>query len=467
MGRIGASLNGIERTLLNRLAEANAAANLNALRLVTLRRINAPRDDPHAFVSLSQLETQRSLVASTLSNVTAASVRVSEAQLAIDQIRTQLETIRAMALEDQDQALTASQRAANQAAIDAAIEQIGLLATTESGGRRLLDGSADFFVDGLNAEQIEALEVYARGAAPAPTIAGAVSTAATQGSVTYTGASSQTTSAATFTLIGIRGSSVITVANAEPLAEVATRVNLDSHLTGVTASVAGDVLTFTSIDYGSRSGVAIVVDSGTFNTSAPEAAGTDAVATINGQLLTGNGNHFAISDNGLVLDVEFVAGFTGYFDTIEISGDALTFALSTDLTQTSTLAIPSLLPARLGGPSGALAELALGGAKSGLGTNAPTAVRIVDEVLDFLTRVEGAVDGFATATIDASSELLDAFQAKLTDAIDAIDLVDEEEEALRLAKNQALASNALAALAILDQQRQGILALVQRIAGLN
>ena len=38
MGRIGATLSGIERTLLNRLAEANTAAALNSLRLASQKK---------------------------------------------------------------------------------------------------------------------------------------------------------------------------------------------------------------------------------------------------------------------------------------------------------------------------------------------------------------------------------------------------------------------------------------------
>ncbi len=52
MGRIGARLSGIERTLLNRLAEANAAATINSLRLATGQKIHAPSHGPSAFLAL-------------------------------------------------------------------------------------------------------------------------------------------------------------------------------------------------------------------------------------------------------------------------------------------------------------------------------------------------------------------------------------------------------------------------------
>ena len=69
MGRIGAHLSGIERTLLNRLAEANTAATINSLRLATGQKINAPSDDPSAFVALGLLRSRLS-----------ASLRTAEVQ---------------------------------------------------------------------------------------------------------------------------------------------------------------------------------------------------------------------------------------------------------------------------------------------------------------------------------------------------------------------------------------------------
>jgi flagellin-like hook-associated protein FlgL len=55
LGRIGATITGVELRLLNQLSEANAAASLNALRLATGKRINSAADDPSGFIDLSRL----------------------------------------------------------------------------------------------------------------------------------------------------------------------------------------------------------------------------------------------------------------------------------------------------------------------------------------------------------------------------------------------------------------------------
>jgi hypothetical protein len=100
-----------------------------------------------------------------------------------------------------------------------------------------------------------------------------------------------------------------------------------------------------------------------------------------------------------------------------------------------------------------------------LGSNAPLAIRIVDEAIADLDLIEGQVDGFSTAVLDSSSNLMTALETEAQATIDAIILIDVNEESQLLAYNQGLASNAIAGLAIMQQQRESIVALIQQIAG--
>jgi flagellin-like hook-associated protein FlgL len=697
MGRIGASLSGIERTLLNRLAEANTAATLNSLRLATGKKINHPSDNPTTFVTLSRFQSRLSVVTATLGNVTAAAGMISQAQTALAGIRTQLGTIRTELLKDEGRSLSASERAEAQANIDTALDAIQSLVNTDINGRKLLDGSADFNITGRIASQVAGLTVYSTAAAgpvvaaePAeltytgdsryaaaaatikivgndgtsggiaittddtlesiavavnaetgttgvvatvddntltfsslqsgsdaqvqvvveagtfatrggdgfgkaagigaafgstPAISGYVTEAATQAELLYTGSGSNPAADATITLTGTLGSTAISVSTAETVADVAEKINNDSHKTGVTASVetvdGDDVLTFTSVDYGTDATIAVTVGSGTFETTGGNgdgtANGTNVEAVINGHTYSGttaaqgaeirhrekgatfafdadfnltghlgtrsysalttksldtlaaeiaaessltgvtatvdgndlvlsstitgqqarvsinvtsgtfdtvdgetsktgsdavqgstsvDGNRIAVSQSGFRFEIELAAGFTGSFNPITIDGGALDFALSTDLDYLSTLAIPGLQPERLGGLSGGLYQIASGGDYSGLDEMTSRAIRIVDEALGQLTRVDGSVDGFYNAQISTSSELLDDLEEDLEDAITQTDGYNEVEETLLLTKNLDLADNALAGLAILCQQRSSIVALIQQSAGL-
>jgi flagellin-like hook-associated protein FlgL len=465
MGRIGAALSGIERTLLNRLAESNAAATVNLLRLTTGVKINAPRDNPSGFSLLSRYTTQLGTLNAALTNVTAAAKQIGDAQDALTSIREQLDTVRAKVLEDENQELSADQRAANQSEIDAALKQIDQLATATFGHRRLLDGSANYAISGVNATQVSGVEIYARGPSTAPTISGSVLVAAEQATLTHATGAGTIAADATFTLTGDRGTAVLSVTDGESLTTVRDRINDESHHTGVEASVSGNDLIFNSIAFGSDAFVAINVDSGALATSG-DGWGTDAEATIQGQSLTGDGNVFYANDQGLRFRIEFASGFSGSFDTVTVSGDALSYAVSEDLLQRVTVAIPGVQSARLGGLSGRLDQLRTGGTAAGLGANAVLAVRIVDEALGDLERVGGILEGASTSALHTSSVLLQALQQNVADAANGLNLVNNAEENLLLEKNQSLGVNALAALNVLNQQRDSILALIKQIAGL-
>jgi flagellin len=468
MGRIGAILSGTEFRLLERLAEANAAAALNSLHLATQKRVNAPGDDPSTFVTLSRLQSRLNLVQGTMANATAASSMIGQAQTAIDAVQTQLEAIRTELLKDEDRSLTPSQRAASQAAIDDAVAEIDLLADSLIDGRRLLDGSADFHLSGFSPSQLRDLRVYSIPSGSTATISGTVTHAATQSVLVYTGdggSPAHPAADAVITIAGKRGSAAVTVTTSQTLAQLAEAINDVSHKTGVTAEAAGNELTLTSVDYGSDAAISVTAVSGTFNTTETQAA-TDAEATINGWAATGDGSRFLRSESGFLYEIEFAAGFEGDFGAVSVSGDALTFALSESPSRRSTVAIPGLAAVQLGGISGRLDQIASGGPYSGLDANTSRALRIVDEALGQIEAVKGSVDGFSNAAIASASELLSALQTELEDAIVQTDGYNQEEEETLLAKNEQLADNAIAGLAILNQQRSALVTMLQQIAGL-
>ncbi len=468
MARIGSAISGIERRLLDSLALANAEITLSNLRMATGHKINYPADDPSAFATLSGLQAQLSTVGASLTNVTAAGSLVSQTQTALSGMSTQLNTIRTELLKDTDplHPLTPAQRAESQAKIDTAIDQINSLAGTSINGKTPLSGSADYVYSGRNNSQVTDIIVHSKPQSDA-TISGSVTSTATQAQLTYTGSAGQVTAAATFTLTGQRGSVTVTVTAGEALNDVATFINNNSYKTGITAAVDGgdpNKLNFTSVDYGSSAKVNVDVTSGTFVVSGGgHVTGTNAAAVINGITIGSssgnvNGNRFSVNNNGLTFEVEFQPSFTGTFDTITVAGNALSFALTTEISNRATLAIPPVYAANLGGPSGRLDELYSGGPLSGLDTKTAQAIRVVDEALGKVTRVNGTVNGFYNAAITSSSNLLSEMQTKLGEYIDDIDKTNDTEETTKKDYYQALADNAVSGLTIINQQRMNICA---------
>ncbi len=476
--RIGTHLSGFEMQMLNQLWQANLAAQANSLRLATGKKVSSPSDDPAAFVQMSGMQSQLDAVNDTVTRIDAASTMAAQAQLTVDQIGTQLGEIRSKLLEDESGGLTSEERLQAQVEIDALVSNIDDLASTEISGRRLLDGTANYAFAGRSSSQIRQLDIYALGNG-APEISGTVTQAAGQATLDYPGkGGSRIKDDADFTLTGTQGSANFSVSRDDDLDDVADEINLQSHNTGVTADVSGNTLTFTSVDYGDDATIAIEVTSGTFAVTGGNgdgtASGTDVEVTLNGESVAASqisGNRAIYASDGFHFRMEFAEGFSGDFDTVTVSsGGSLQFDLSPDASHRTTLALPSLLAARLGGVSGELTDLVSGGSLSGLGDNTSQAIRVVDEALSRLALVEAQVDSFADITVASASALMSGFSASLdSDGDGIVDLneSDEQTESALLTKNQGLAANALASLSIAQQQQQGVLALLYGIAGLS
>jgi flagellin-like hook-associated protein FlgL len=471
MARIGLTLSGIERQLLNSLAAANAQMAMSSYRMATGHKINSASDNPAAFVYLSGLQSQLSNVTATLTNVTAAGSIVSQVQSGISAIQSQLVTIRSVLLTDEDHGLTPDERAAAQAAINTAITEINNIAGASINGKALLGGAANYLFSGLNSSQVASLDVYSR-AGTAPTISGSVLSTATRSTVTLSLTGVIPVEGAALTITGSRGAYVLPLVEDESVETMVYDINMYSHETGVTAvQVDADTMTLTSVDYGAAATIQ-VQDPDALFTIDSDTPGVNASAEINGitfsaDSLLVSGNRFTFSNNGFQFDIEFQPGFEDEFDAITVEDGALSFTLTENLSNRSELAVPALFPVYLGGVSGTLDQLATGGTWSGLGDNTSQALRVVNEALGKITRLDGLVDGFYNAAITTASELMTNLQDNLTDAIDAVDEVNDEEELQIQAYYEILADNSVAGLTLLNQQRSMLSKMLLAIAGLD
>lgn len=468
MSRIGATIGSFEQFLLTQLSRTNQSVNASSFRLATGRKVNFPSDNPSAFLEITSLENELSLLQGVHNNVDAATNIGASLQTTLDELRTQLNTIRTALVADEDNTLTAAQKNTNQATIDAAIATIRGLARTSVDGKRFLDGSHDYTYSGKNPSQIKNLDVFSL--AGDTVITGSVGTAATQTTIRYTGAAGAINSGdATFTLQGKRGSTTISVTNGESLTAVRDRINLDSHLTGITASVSANQINFTTVDYGDSATITVGVTSGTFTTTSVT-AGADAVVTIDGNAISSeniDGNRVTYLSEGVNVAIEFVAGFTGAFSSVTISADNVgQFSLSTRASERIQLALPGLFPETLGGVSGVLSSLESGGSLDGLGTNASQAIRVIDEALAQLSTIEGRVDAFADITVASADRLLTDLETNVEDALVTLNTVDMDAEQLVLDRYTALSDNTVAALAIMQQQQSSMVSLLRKLAGL-
>ncbi len=129
-------------------------------------------------------------------------------------------------------------------------------------------------VEGVSAQQIDAFELTEIADGSEVTLTGSITTAADEAHATYHGdTGGVVASSATFTLTGDLSSAEYSVTEGESLTDVRDRINGDTLTTGVSASVDGDKLTFSSQAVGSGSSVQVSVSEISPNT---EVAGVNA-----------------------------------------------------------------------------------------------------------------------------------------------------------------------------------------------
>jgi flagellin-like hook-associated protein FlgL len=351
--------------------------------------------------------------------------------------------------------LSEAERAALQIETDAALEAIDRIGhTTSYGGRKLLDGQGGFEVSGLNPDQVADIEVsaYAGGSGTMPPIE--VLQAATPASLTYTNEAGALEEDVTLQLSGDQGTVTLEFTAGTTLQQMAAAVGATTDQTGVSASVDGDELTFTSSAVGSDAGVAVEVVEGTFDLGQTTAAsGGDVVVSVDGQQFTGEGNTVRVSTAGLEAEIELAEGFIGAVDPMTVSGGGLTFLLTPDVNQTSTLALPAVSTSALGGSAGRLSELATGGGAALAGGNLGQAIEILDAAQDQVLQGRARAGAFEKYTVESSQSLLGSMEETISSALSSIRDTDVAAEASRLVRSQILVDSAFSSLMLAGQRR--------------
>jgi flagellin len=465
LGSIGyTSLSAGQVRALNRLRELSEAIDQSTKRLTTLKKINSAKDDPAGLVRASQLETELAGAESALAGITQANSMLSTADAAAGDILTQLQAARALALEAADSGISAEDLAAKQLELDSILDSVAQSSRVEFGGRRLLDGTSSFATSGVDTSEIKGVTITKKRSADDIAIVVQVTQQALQATDTYDNATPLAADA-TITLTGSRGSSTITLGAGSSTQAIVDAVNAETYLTGITAAVDGTDVDFTSTEYGSAATIEIEVIDGTFTTAGGNSvAGTDALATVNGISVTGDGNTLRVVTAGYGLDIELDPSASGTLTTFNLTGAGLEFVIGTRASDTARFGLPKLTTTTLGNGTGKLYSLESGGANSLSGGNAATAVQIIDDAISQVTQARTLVGSFQTYTLDSAASVLASVQENTTAALSDIQDVDVGLETAILANNQLLQQTTLEALQITTLNRSNALSLLQTVA---
>jgi len=452
--RIGTSLSGMDLTALNNLYKARTALNQSSRRLSTMHRINSGADDPAGLITVEQMLSDLTSIRAANDSAARASGMIRVADSGMSQVSGLLNTIRGNVMDVAGGNLSDAEIKAKQIEIDAALEAVDRLGNyTSFGGRKLLDGSAGLNVSRTNSAQVTNIDVHynAGGGEQTPDIE--VLSAAGSAELTHTSATGALTEDTTLLVTGNQGTVSLDFSTGATLDDLAQAVNATSDESGVTASVDGNELTFSSTDVGSAAAVSVEVAAGTFDVGSGYAAGADVVARVDGVEITGQGNKIEINTATLKADVEFAEGFTGPVDPITISGGAMTFNFSPDLDKPSMLALPNISATALGGSAGRLGDLASGGSASLASGNLSAAMHTLDTARDQVLEARARAGAFEKYTVEASQSVLDAMDENISSAVSNIFDTDVAAETSRLVQAQILADAATSTLMIVGRQR--------------
>src|SRR3990172_7956837 len=293
--------------------------------------------------------------------------------------------------------------------------------------------------------------------------------AATSGGVNASGG---ITADLVFELGGATGSEVFSVLAGASISELASQINLVSDATGVTATVSSTTLQLESTAYGTNAFVDLAVISegtgtvpfGTFTTAVGAGSrdtGTDIVAKVNGIDANGSGNHLSINTSSLDLNLDVSAGFIGNI-AFTITGGGALFKLGPEVVsnQQSRIGIGSVNTGQLGGVSGLLYQLGLGGSAD-LTTDLATAADIVDEAINEVTTLRGRLGAFQRTLLETNRNAPQDTPKTLTDAESAIRDADFAAETAALTRAQILVQSGTTVLSIANQNPANVLALLQ------
>jgi flagellin len=464
MSRIGSigTLSTNQLQAINRLTEIGQAIAQNQKRLSTLRRINSAKDDPSGLVRATLLETELKAAEQASSSVTRASALVSTADATAGEILKQLTSARTLVIASADGTLSSDAIAGNQIQIDLILAAVDKLAGTEFDGHRLLDGSSGFRTSGVDNTKIVDVDVLDKSTAEDVTVSINVTQQATQRTDQYS--SGALGSDTTLTVEGPDGTTTIQLSSGADTQAITDAFNAVTYLTGITATrVDGTDVDFTTVDFGSKAAISITVTAGSFTTATTQ-AGTDAIATIDGQQVTGNGTTFNVNENNLALVIEIDPTASGVIAPFTVSGEGLDFVVSSSVGSNVRIGLANLHTSSLGGVSGKLSSLRSGGANTLTGGKTAEALNILDDAIADVTRSQAAIGGFQKFTLDSASRVLGSQIVNLSSALSAVRDTDIALETALLSNNQLLAQSTLLSLSITNFQNQDVLNLLKSAA---
>lgn len=137
-----------------------------------------------------------------------------------------------------------------------------------------------------------------------------------------------------------------------------------------------------------------------------------------------------------------------------LDGDTLTFVLSPQISDTSTLELPEIDTAALGSAAGRLSDLASGGSASLSSGNLAGAIDVLDAARGQVLDARARAGAFEKYTIQSSQRLLASMEENISSAASSILDTDVAVETSRLIRSQILVDAAVSSLLVAGRRHR-------------
>lgn len=438
-------------------------------RLSSGYKINRAADNPAGLAISEALRAQIGGLKQAISNTQDAVNMVKTAEGALTEVHSLLRSMRDLAVHALNTgAVDATQLAADQAQIRSAIEALNRIAdTTAFGGRKLLDGTA-----GVQAQVTSGLTngqfISGSTATKSGTYTITINTAATQRTVVGANAYTAANGAIIINNVSVALTATDTAATA------VAKINLVSGQTGVTASQSNNIITLTSVAYGSGAKIDISYSGGVtrdnfFGGAPTVTAGVDVVASftggsVNASNITGNGRTWTGPANSdLAGAVFYLNGAANSTLQVTVTQGSLQFQVGSEVGQTAAVNVTGTAANKLGVGATGLETSAQTVADIDVTTTAGArdAVRLIDQAIAQVSTVRGDLGAVQKNVFESAINSLSIAVENIMASESSIRDTDIAAEISEFTKAQILMNSSIAMLAQANQAPQALLQLLR------
>ena len=470
------------------LQRSNQDLSVSLRRLSTGLAISRGADNPAGLIVTERLRSEIEGVSQAIDNAERAQNVIATTEAALAEISTLLTSVKGLTVEAANTGGFSKQEIeANQLQIDSAIESITRIsASTSFAGLKLLNGSLDYLLSGVNPAQIQDVNIFGANFGTNTTIPVTVEVLnSAENAQLFVSGNTATSpgallSSITFEVQGTKGVEVLSFVSGTTMSAVVFAVNTVKDMTGLSATLVSATdqtsgIVMTSQAYGSDSFVSVrKISDGAFfqtfdqqgGTAVNRDTGQDVLALVNGNLALGDGLDVGLKSSTLNLEMSLTAAAATALATYSftVTGGGMLYQIGPSVTPTQQVGfgIQSVAASRLGTEAlGFLNSITSGGDNSLTNGQAAIAAQIIDVSIDQIAVLRGRIGAFELNTLQTSIRSQQIALENLTAAESQIRDTDFASETAALTRAQILVNAGTSTLALANSTAQNVLALLQ------